>query len=222
SASFHKAADDEAGGFATDHIIMTMGSHFQHENSNECFKNLDKLTLCQSTVNTSDVSVFYSTPSCYSYVLNKAGHTWRSKMDDFFPYVNHPQGFRTGYFTSRAAVKRFDRHSNNIFQATRQLNAYAAINNHANLFFLNKALGIAQHHDVVSGTEKQYVADDYVMRLAYGIDKAFFALTSYNPTVHPRIHFARIPVTRYYTIRHATVILSELLAAVVLKIGETF
>ncbi len=30
-------------GYATNHIIMTMGSDFQYENSNEWFKNLDKL-----------------------------------------------------------------------------------------------------------------------------------------------------------------------------------
>ncbi|CAF1013919.1 unnamed protein product [Didymodactylos carnosus] len=236
---------NKAVGFATNHIIMTMGSDFQYENSNEWFKNLDKLIhyVNEQQVNGSDVNVFYSTPSCYLYALNKAGHKWTSKIDDFFPYAHHPHGFWTGYFTSRAALKRFERHSNNILQAARQLNAYAAINNQANLFFLNEALGIAQHHDAVSGTEKQHVADDYAMRLAYGIDKAFevinasltklmtkpekstptapqflcqylniseclpienqerFTLTLYNPTVHPRIHFARVPVTRDYTIR---------------------
>ena len=29
-------------------------------------------------------------------------------------------------------------------------------------------MGIAQHHDAVSGTEKQHVADDYALRLAQG------------------------------------------------------
>ena len=33
-------------------------------------------------------------------------------------------------------------------------------------------MGIAQHHDAVSGTEKQHVADDYAQRLAQGIDAA--------------------------------------------------
>ena len=28
-------------------------------------------------------------------------------------------------------------------------------------------MGIAQHHDAVSGTEKQHVADDYAQRLAH-------------------------------------------------------
>ena len=33
-------------------------------------------------------------------------------------------------------------------------------------------MGIAQHHDGVSGTEKQAVAFDYAQRLSYGIDAA--------------------------------------------------
>jgi hypothetical protein len=33
-------------------------------------------------------------------------------------------------------------------------------------------MGIVQHHDAVSGTEKQNVADDYALRLAQGIDSA--------------------------------------------------
>jgi len=33
----------QAYGFATNHIIMTMGSDFQYESANQWFKNLDKL-----------------------------------------------------------------------------------------------------------------------------------------------------------------------------------
>lgn len=32
-------------------------------------------------------------------------------------------------------------------------------------------MGIVQHHDAVSGTERQHVADDYAQRLSYGIDR---------------------------------------------------
>ncbi len=33
-------------------------------------------------------------------------------------------------------------------------------------------MGVAQHHDAVSGTEKQEVAFDYAQRLSVGIDNA--------------------------------------------------
>ncbi|CAF4070475.1 unnamed protein product, partial [Rotaria sordida] len=99
-------------------------------------------------------------------------HNWTSKTDDFFPYAHHPHGFWTGYFTSRAALKRYERHSNNILQATRQLNALANLNLRNSIFFLSEAMGVAQHHDAVSGTEKQEVAFDYAQRLAVGINVA--------------------------------------------------
>ncbi len=40
------------------------------------------------------------------------------------------------------------------------------------MFIIDEALGIAQHHDAVSGTEKQEVAFDYAQRLSEGIDAA--------------------------------------------------
>ena len=70
--------------------------------------------------------------------MNKVGGTWSSKTDDFFPYAHHPHGFWTGYFTSRAALKRYERHSNNILQATRQFNALANLNLRDNIFVLSK------------------------------------------------------------------------------------
>jgi len=33
-------------------------------------------------------------------------------------------------------------------------------------------MGLAQHHDAVTGTEKQVVAFDYALRLSQGIDQA--------------------------------------------------
>ncbi|CAF3547776.1 unnamed protein product [Rotaria sp. Silwood1] len=171
---FIKVAHDEALAFATNHIIMTMGSDFQYENANQWYKNLDKLIkyVNAEQANGSNVNVFYSTPSCYLYALNKIDRTWTTKTDDFFPYAHHQHGFWTGYFTSRAALKRYERHSNNILQVTRQLNAFANTNLRNNIFPLNEALGIVQHHDAVSGTEKQEVAFDYAMRLSEGIDAA--------------------------------------------------
>ena len=40
------------------------------------------------------------------------------------------------------------------------------------LLNIGEPMGIAQHHDAVSGTEKQAVAFDYAQRLSDGIDAA--------------------------------------------------
>ena len=40
-------------------------------------------------------------------------------------------------------------------------------------------MGLAQHHDAVSGTEKQHVANDYAQRLSDGIDRAMVCCVMY-------------------------------------------
>lgn len=40
-----------------------------------------------------------------------------------------------------------------------------------NTFDLGDALGIAQHHDAVTGTARQHTTNDYVKRLAIGASK---------------------------------------------------
>jgi len=40
-----------------------------------------------------------------------------------------------------------------------------------NIDALADALAIAQHHDAVSGTERQHVASDYALRLSLGYEE---------------------------------------------------
>ena len=114
--------------------------------------------------------------------MNKADKQWSSKSDDFFPYASVPFVYWTGYFTSRPALKRYERYANNILQVTRQLNGFAQTNLRNTTFKLSKrdkhrsdllienciiqgeAMGLAQHHDAVSGTEKQHVLRAYLLR----------------------------------------------------------
>lgn len=94
-------------------------------------------SYCQQQ-NGSAINVFYSTPSCYLYALNKAGEQWPTKSDDFFPYSSVPFQYWTGYFTSRPALKFYERYANNILQVTRQLNGYSQKNLRNNIFPLSK------------------------------------------------------------------------------------
>ncbi len=50
----------QAVGFATNHIIMTMGSDFQYENANEWFKNMDKLIKYVNAQVRLSINVFFS------------------------------------------------------------------------------------------------------------------------------------------------------------------
>ncbi len=70
--------------------------------------------------------------------MNKAEKEWTSKTDDFFPYANAPFQYWTGYYTSRPALKRYERYANNILQVTRQLNGFSQKNLRNIIFDLSK------------------------------------------------------------------------------------
>ena len=126
------------------------------------------------------INIFYSTPEYYTKMKHKqtikakeaaaAKPKWSIKRDDFFPYSDCAHCFWTGYFTSRTAFKRFERVCSSFLLAVRQIGALVNFNTSkvtdpAPLYALEDALGIAQHHDAVSGTGKQHVADDYSKKL---------------------------------------------------------
>lgn len=118
------------------------------------------------------MNLFYSTPSCYLKSLHDANITWPTKSDDFFPYASDPHAYWTGYFSSRPTIKRFERVGNHFLQVCKQLSATAAVQEdhfEPHLSMLRRAMGIMQHHDAVTGTEKQHVASDYARILSLAI-----------------------------------------------------
>ncbi|KAF3829408.1 hypothetical protein GH733_003672 [Mirounga leonina] len=174
---FLQLATAQGQNYRTNHTIMTMGSDFQYENANMWFKNLDRLielVNAQQQANGSRVNVLYSTPACYLWELNKANLTWSVKQDDFFPYADGPHKFWTGYFSSRPALKRYERLSYNFLQVCNQLEALAGPAANVGPYGsgdsapLNEAMAVLQHHDAVSGTSRQHVANDYARQLAAG------------------------------------------------------
>ncbi|XP_057283787.1 lysosomal alpha-mannosidase [Pezoporus wallicus] len=178
-STFLDIATKQAEHYRTNHIIMTMGSDFHYENANLWFKNMDKLIAHVNArqANGSRVHVLYSTPSCYLWELHQANLSWSLKMDDFFPYSDGPHQFWTGYFTSRPALKRYERLSNNFLQICSQLEALAGPAARDGPYgpgdssVLREAVAVAQHHDAVTGTEKQHVANDYAKQLAMGWER---------------------------------------------------
>jgi hypothetical protein len=153
----------------TSRVQEYFGSDFNYENANTWFTNIDKLIHYANQ--DGRVNVFYSTPSQYAEA-KIAGASYPLKTDDFFPYADCPNCFWTGYMTSRAALKGYVRDTSNVFTVARQLQAFTGgaqdMSATNPLYHLERALGVAQHHDAVAGTEKQAVAYDYATRLANG------------------------------------------------------
>lgn len=77
-------------------------------------------------------------------------------------------------------------------QAARQLEFFIGRSETGrNTDSLADALAIAQHHDAVTGTEKQHVANDYAKRLAIGYTEVdFVILLSFFPWWISYVHFS--------------------------------
>ncbi|KAI3500943.1 hypothetical protein L1887_36772 [Cichorium endivia] len=164
---FVAAAMAQANVTRTNHIMWCMGTDFRYQYAVSWFRQMDKFI---HYVNLDGrVNALYSTPSIYTDAKFAANEIWPLKTDDFFPYADKENTYWTGYFTSRPAFKGYVRAMSGYHLAARQLEFYKGRNNSgANTDTLANAMAIAQHHDAVSGTQRQHVAADYAMRISIG------------------------------------------------------
>eukprot|EP01041_Mallomonas_annulata_P000682 gene682-1305_t len=168
------------------HIMLKMGSDFHYTNAHMWFSNLDKIINRVNKMNVG-VEVIYSTPVEYLTAKSKENVTWSLKTDDFFPYADCAHCYWTGYFTSRPTLKYLERQGSGFLQAVRQLQVLATVSHHPpppppltalasdpskSIQSLAQAVGLANHHDAVTGTSKQHVADDYVRILSAALSQA--------------------------------------------------
>lgn len=168
---FVAAALSQANITRTNHIMFTMGTDFKYQYAHTWFRQMDKLI---HYVNIDGrVNALYSTPSIYTDAKHATEKAWPIKTEDFFPYADRAHGYWTGYFTSRPSIKRYVRMMSGYYLAARQLEFFKGRNKSGpNTDLLADALAIAQHHDAVTGTEKQHVANDYAKRLSMGYVEA--------------------------------------------------
>lgn len=157
----------------TENILITMGGDFRFMNAHLNFVSMDRMIDYINT-NYENITVMYSTPGQYLDSLYAANVSWPTKYDDLFPYADHPEDYWTGYFTSRPGAKWQVREGSAFLHASNWLYALKALDVNSTDDQINDILnakhalfdsmGIYQHHDAVTGTAKQYVADDYTLR----------------------------------------------------------
>ncbi|CAK1547903.1 unnamed protein product [Leptosia nina] len=199
-AAFFEKCKEMASRYVTKNILLTMGDDFQYQEAGMWFKNLDKLIQYANMKAAKDglnIKLFYSTPDCYLKAVKDTNPTLPVKQDDFFPYASDPTAYWTGYFTSRPTTKYFERLGNNYLQVLEQLQVLTNLEEH-NKFVLNElrsAMGIMQHHDAVTGTEKEHVAHDYERILDSAIrDASIIADQAFNKVTKPN---ASLPLFSY-------------------------
>ncbi|XP_034129785.1 lysosomal alpha-mannosidase-like isoform X7 [Drosophila guanche] len=163
-----------AAKFRTTHIMIPLGGDFQYEDAHINYKNMDKLIkyVNERQADGSTYNLFYSTPACYLNSVHEGLQTWPNKTDDFFPYASDSNSFWTGYYTSRPTQKRFERDGNHMLQTAKQLSVFADLKSEQqkeDLDYLRQIMGVMQHHDAITGTEKQAVSNDYDRLLYDGI-----------------------------------------------------
>lgn len=159
-----------------DDVFLMFGGDFRWEAADQWYDNIEILiNYFEKPENYAKykLKLFYSSPSIYTDTKFNYNTTWGLKNGDFMPYADNPHGYWSGYYTSRAAFKGFERYSNAHLQVCKHMEVmrdlkYKLIQTRSSANLLSEAMGIAQHHDAISGTAKQHVTDDYVKRLASG------------------------------------------------------
>jgi alpha-mannosidase len=151
-----------------------MGTDFRYQYAYSWFRQIDK--FIHYVNKDGRLNVLYSTPSIYTDAKYAANESWPLKTDDFFPYADKPNAYWTGYFTSRPAFKKYVRDLSGYYLAARQLEFLRGRDSSGpTTDMLADALAIAQHHDAVSGTQRQHVAADYALRLSMGYLQVIFS-----------------------------------------------
>jgi len=104
------------------------------------------------------------------------------KSDDFFPYIENTWATWVGYFTSKSMFKMMARDYSRYYNAAKLIISKFSLRNEDFLAYdehsisalnqalekIEQALAVAQHHDAITGTMKEYVKEDYERRLVEG------------------------------------------------------
>ncbi|VVC31552.1 Hypothetical protein CINCED_3A003390 [Cinara cedri] len=161
--------------YRSNNVILTMGEDFHYTSAAINFRSMDKLIkhINSKQASGSKINAIYSTPSCYLKAVNDHKISFPTKQDDFFPYKSDKHSYWTGYFTSRPTQKYYERRGNNYLQTCKQLAVQSLTGSkyEEKITTLRETMGVMQHHDAITGTEKQHVANDYARLLSEAIEE---------------------------------------------------
>lgn len=94
--------------FKHSHVLIPFGCDFAHQNAHHDFKQLDQLINYINSNSSLNATVKYSTFAEYIGAVHSediAWNVWGPDQGDFFPYIDQPHAYWTGYYTSRPQLK---------------------------------------------------------------------------------------------------------------------
>lgn len=176
---FMQHLDDRIAHYLTDDVFVLFGDDFRYMNAAQNYQSMDNMIAYMNKYHSDKYFFRYSTPSEYIDAQQKHNVAWPTKYDDMMPYSDAPLNFWTGYFTSRANDKGYIRTGGHQLHASSQLYAEKMFDQTlseteakkivASTEIMLDVVGITQHHDAVTGTGKQHVANDYSRIIYDGI-----------------------------------------------------
>lgn len=177
-------------------VMIKMGADFTFVAAASWYDSMDILIKRINERYPDKYNMIYSTPEKYTEYRATENIQWTDKTDDFFPYSDCPHCFWTGYFTSRPTLKYLERRSSGFLQAMRQVSVHDKSESTTNAALdLTAAVGLINHHDAITGTSKQHVADDYFKILSKALSKAETALLQ---QIAPKVSENQFQLCRSY------------------------
>lgn len=168
-----------AAAYPTNNVLVPMGCDFRYVNAHAQFDNLDLLiAYMQKNAAKFNMNIKYAVLSDYFDAVSAVPNVpWQQYSGDFFSYDDNDNSWWTGYFTSRTQLKGFVREGESFMRSVDVLIASAYLGNpvstpdFTSMGTLRSAMAQAQHHDAVSGTEKDFVAEEYHGHIQLGMSR---------------------------------------------------
>mmetsp|Transcript_4442 Transcript_4442/g.6559 ORF Transcript_4442/g.6559 Transcript_4442/m.6559 type:complete len:187 (-) Transcript_4442:2013-2573(-) len=181
-AHLHKVIDRMIMSEANDHVFLTFGCDFSFTQAEINYFYLDKIVNYWNEIYP-EVKMVYSTPARYIGEIKKINEDFKNateqsgfaiRHDDSFPYAQNDDEYWSGYYTTRPHFKRMTKIMSQRFHSSLRMASLEVLKqspNNQSAFVLEQQksimekLGVAQHHDSITGTGVKRVAEDYFRKV---------------------------------------------------------
>eukprot|EP00760_Papus_ankaliazontas_P016477 PhM_4_TR16801/c0_g1_i5/m.51867/K12311/MAN2B1, LAMAN; lysosomal alpha-mannosidase len=181
AVQFSQWIKDHASRFRTNIHMVPWGCDFQFTNAYLNYEKMDEIMkIINSDPTTFGMTLKYSTPHKYVQAVNALNYSWPVNNDDYFIAGDNNHTYLAGYFSSRPAFKGYERALMYDLAAMYQIQTLLPFDaaSYASVRVMREALGVAQHHDSITGTETLLVLSSYEMLLANGAASAEQAVSA--------------------------------------------